>query len=217
MQRIQDAATHGYRFYVTGHIAADKWDAFALKMAGRYEVDLSRSTRSKRRKAGEAVCLLYACDAAPYESETLCPWILLVTEGRGRVHGGESLRLLTAQRLEIGGYELVHDGKCWTWKMSAARERYWRERIGRIAQLGPSRRRIERDHHGEYDADIEALMETLYRAPGFRLVRRQVGQLVAYANAAWRRYRPLSGPVIRTRSYLPYVRRLPNAGRPARN
>ncbi len=31
------------------------------------------------------------------------------------------------------------------------------------------------------DAEIEALMDELYHAPGFRLMRRQIGKLVAFA------------------------------------
>lgn len=209
MQRIQDAAVHGYRYYVTGMIDPAKWDAFALKMDGRYEIAISSSTRSKRRKAGEAVCLLYGCQVPPHRPEAKCPWVLMASEGRGRVHG-ETLHELTKERLTLADYELVHDGKCWTWRMSAARERAWRDHIIRIARLAPERRRTGMDVDGPFDADIERLMDRLYREPGFRLIRRQIGGLVKTARAAWRRFRPDSGPPIRTRSFLPYVRRLPN-------
>jgi len=211
MQRIQDAALHGFRLYVTGSMAAEKWPAFALKMAGRYEVDISRSTRCRRRSAGEAVVILYACaSSAAQGGGQQMLWIMLASDGRGRVHGAEQLRHLEHDRISVGGFELVHDGKCWTWQMAADRIRWWRQRIVQIAQHPPTRRRLTSDDAGLYDQDIEALMDALYRQPGFRLVRRQVGHLVRFATTQWARYRPASGPSIRKRSFLPYVRRLPN-------
>ena len=53
-------------------------------------------------------------------------------------------------------------------------------------------------------------MAALYNMPGFRLVRRQAGKLVAFANGEWRRLRPATGPQIRKQTFLPYVQRLPN-------
>ena len=211
MQRIQDAATHGYRYYVTGNIEVKAWPAFALKMDGRYEVGLTRATRSKRRKAGESVCLLYGCNTAPFSSDGRLPWILITCEGRGRVHGSESLRHFERDRLEMGGFELVHDGKCWTWQISASRIRWWRQRIEKIAQHPASRRHIDVDEQGQFDIDIETVMTALYRQPGFRLVRRQIGHLVKFAHFQWARYRPTNGPEIRKRYFLPYIRRLPNS------
>jgi len=66
------------------------------------------------------------------------------------------------------------------------------------------------DYDGPFDPDIEKIMDALYHAPGFRLVRRQVGKLVAYAKGEWRRLRPDTSVAIRTRGFLPYVQRLPN-------
>ena len=211
MQRIQDAALHGFRLYVTGSMAAEKWPAFALKMAGRYEVDISRSTRCRRRRAGEAVVILYACPSSSGQTtDQQMLWVMLASDGRGRVHGAEQLRHLEQDRINIGGFELVHDGKCWTWQMAADRIRWWRQRIVQIAQQPPARRRLAADDAGLHDHDIEALMDALYRQPGFRLVRRQVGHLVRFATTQWARFRPAGGPSIRKRSFLPYVRRLPN-------
>jgi len=151
---------------------------------------------------------LYACPipGGPIQ------WVMMVTEGKGRIHSKEDLQNIEKKRLEIGGFELVHDGVCWTWKMTSARVRYWKKRILDIAKRSPEKRKINIDLETRKasDTEIEAVMDTLYRSPGFRLVRRQVGGLVAHANASWARYRPSSGPSIRKRTYLPYVRRLPN-------
>ena len=48
-------------------------------------------------------------------------------------------------------------------------------------------------------------MAALYNMPGFRLVRRQAGKLVAFANGEWRRLRPATGPQIRKQTFLPYA------------
>lgn len=139
-------------------------------------------------------------------------WVMMVTEGKGRIHGQEDLKDIETSRLELGGFELVHDGVCWTWKMSGRRKRYWRDRILEIARRPPQRRKVvvEPGEVRGFDAEIEAVMDSLYSQPGFRLVRRDVGELVGFAQAAWARYRPGSGALIRKRTYLPYVRRLPN-------
>jgi hypothetical protein len=207
-QRIQDCSTKGFRLYVTGQIDPEKWPKFEAKMVSAYELDMSDSTRSKRRKKGESVARLYAC---PVPGGAI-QWVMMVTEGAGRIHSKEDLQHIETNRLEIGGFELVHDGVGWTWKMTAARFKYWKDRILTIAKRPPERRKIviNPDTLRQHDAEIETVMDTLYSSPGFRLVRRQVGQLVAHANASWTRFRPSSGPSIRKRSYLPYVRRLPN-------
>lgn len=207
-QRIQDCSSKGFRLYVTGQIEPEKWPKFEAKMVASYELDMSDSTRSKRRKKGESVARLYAC---PILSGPI-QWVMMVTEGAGRIHSKEDLQHIEAKRLEIGGFELVHDGVGWTWKMTSARFKYWKDRILTISKRPPERRKIviNPDTLRQHDAEIETVMDALYGSPGFRLVRRQVGQLVAHANASWTRFRPSSGPSIRKRSYLPYVRRLPN-------
>jgi hypothetical protein len=208
MQRLQDCSTKGFRLYVTGQIDPQKWPAFEEKMVGRYELDMSNSTRSKRRRKGESVVRLYACEVPGGQ----VVWSMMVTPGKGRIHGQEDLKDIEKIRLELGGFELVHDGVCWTWKMTSERKRYWRERIVEIARRPPHRRRVEKEEgslRGK-DAEIEGVMDSLYSQPGFRLVRRDVGELVAFANGVWGRYRPATGPQISKRTYLPYVRRLPN-------
>ncbi len=208
MQRVQDCAVRGFRLYVTGQVAQEKWPHFAAKMTGKYELDMSDSTRSKRRLRGESVCRLYACPVP----EQHIVWVMMVTDGIGRVHGQEDLKAINQVRLEINGYELVHDGTGWSWQMTANRRNYWKDRILEIAKRPPERRKIviELAPPRAYDQEIETVMDTLYRTPGFRPARRQVGRLVAYAKACWKRYRPASDPKIRERTFLPYVRRLSN-------
>lgn len=79
---------------------------------------------------------------------------------------------------------------------------YWREQIHLIAARKPERRQLGHDEHGPYDAEIEKVMDCLYNEPGFRLARRQVGQLVKFARKEWGRLRPESGPPIRVRYFF---------------
>jgi len=161
MQRIQDCAHHRYFLYIRGEIAQGDWPKFELKLAGLYETDLSKTTRSRRRRSGEAVALLYACKPAPY-AEVNAPirWVMMVTEGRGRVHGRENLSDIRNDRLQLEGYELVHDGCTWSWKMTKERFQYWRERIHAVAAKRPGVRATGQDHIGRFDPDIEKIMDS---------------------------------------------------------
>jgi hypothetical protein len=211
MQRVQDCARLGYSNYFLGQIAADKWGALEWKLAGAYETELAKATRSKRRKRGEAVTLVYAYRMPRFhKAEDLIRWVMVSTDGRGRIHGREALSRFDRARLTIDGYELVHDGVGWSWQMTRERFEYWRDRIHMIASRDRDHRKSASDSKGEFDVEIEAAMDVLYRQPGFRLVRRQIGRLVAFARHEWRRLRPEVGVQIRTRSFLPYVQRLPN-------
>jgi hypothetical protein len=211
MQRIQDCARLGYANYFQGQIAADKWPALEWKLAGAYETQLKKATRSKRRQRGEAVTLVYAHRMPRFgKGEELVRWVMVSTDGRGRIHGREALSRFEQARLTIDGYELVHDGVGWSWQMTRERFDYWRDRIHMIASRDRDHRKLATDSMGSFDVEIEAVMDVLYRQPGFRLLRRQIGRLVAFTRHEWRRLRPEGGVQIRTRSFLPYVQRLPN-------
>lgn len=212
MQRVQDAARLDYPFYVTGELSLEKWASLEIKLTELYDCNLPKSTRSRRRSSGEAVTLLYAVAGPPDQAPRMARWLMAVTDGKGRVHAREKLLRFDAQERcsFIGRYELVHDGVGWSWRMNRKRVEALRERIHEIASAPPERRQIRRDDRGEFDAEIEALMDELYRAPGFRLMRRQIGKLVAFAQGEWRRLRPESGPQIRPRTFLPYMTRRSN-------
>jgi len=149
LQRLQDAARNGYAYFVTGEVDLAKWPAMESKFDGLYNISMPKSTRAKRRKSGEAVCLLYGYQSNFNLGMARVAWTLVVTEGKGRVHGREQLKLLKVDRITVAGYELVHDGVSWSWKMTTARVRYWRERISSIAALQPERRRLAKTSSGD--------------------------------------------------------------------
>ncbi len=215
MQRIQDAARHGYHHFTSGQTSPEKWPELRRKFDKLYATDLKSSTRCNWRKRGEAVSFVYGYPSPPYETPRIVRWVLLSTEGVGLVHGREQLLHMQGARLELDGYELLHDGKSWSWRMTKKRFQYWRDRIHAVAALHPERRTIGEDAAGKFDADAEAIQDALYNAPGFRLVRRQIGELVQFLRTEWKRLRPNTGIQPRARTFLPYVQRLPNKGKTA--
>ncbi len=209
MQRLADAARFGYVSYTTGSLNDPQHlQQLTRKFAVRYDTELSRFAKHRRRRAGEAVAALYVFERA---AATPRYWFALVaTEGIGRIHTYEHFKDLRRERVTLDGYELVHDGRSWSWRMTKATMLAWRERIHRVAALPPARRHVQHDARGAFDVEAEALLSSLYLVPGFRLARRQVGQLVTLMRGEWQRLRPDTAVLPRWRTFLGYVRRLPN-------
>lgn len=217
MQRLQQAAGNGYFHYTTGHIEREKFDTMARKFALQYESEISRQSKARRKRAGAATSTLFAMPVRgnPQQDQPEQVWfVLMATEGVGRVHVRERLQDLRQRETRLttpdGRHQLVHDGVSWSWQMTPSHLQKYRERIHQIATLPPPRRRIIELDNIPRDLPIERLQDQLYTEPGFRLVRRQVGLLVKYLRAEWKRLRPASGPQPRQISYLPYIRFRPN-------
>ena len=210
MQRLADAARFGYHHYTTGTLDdPSKVARLIRKFALTYDTEVSRFTKHRRRRSGEATAALYVLER---DYTTPRYWFALIaTEGIGRIHTYEQLKDMRQERLALDGYELLHDGRSWSWRMTRETVHYWRERIHTVAALQPERRRIDHDAQGAFDVDAEKILASLYAAPGFRLVRRQIGELVTFIRGEWTRLRPDSNVCPRWRTFLGYVRRLPNA------
>lgn len=217
MQRLQQAAGNDYLFYTTGHTQRDKFDGLVHKFNLQYETGISRQSKTRRKRSGMATSCLHALHThwLPHSNEEKQIWfVLMATKGMGRIHIREQLQDLRQRDYRLttpdGRYELVHDGVSWSWQMTKPYVQKYRERIHQIAALPtPRRRQIEMDGIVR-DLAIERLQDQLYAEPGFRLIRRQVGQIVKYLRAEWKRLRPAAGPQLRQISYLPYVRFRPN-------
>ncbi|MCS3805824.1 hypothetical protein HNO92_003252 [Chromobacterium alkanivorans] len=222
LQRLQMAATHGLYHYTSGDIDLERYDRMAKKFAATYGTQLSRQTKQKRRRAGEASASLFAVRRSTIpDSEGKIPvyWVLIASPGIGRIHEREKLLDLRNRDARLtaadGKYELVHDGKTWSWQLSSAAYRQYQQKIHNIATL-PARRRQEIEIDGiRRDKQAELLLDKLYTEPGFRLLRRQVGLLVKEMRGEWERLRPGNGPRLSKRSFLPYIRFLPDKPRRA--
>ncbi|WP_233799599.1 hypothetical protein [Paraburkholderia sp. HP33-1] len=216
MQRLQQAATHQHFFYTSGRTDLAGFDRLAKKFAEAYGTELSRQTKHKRRMAGEASTCLHAVrlTARGANGQRVVDWVLLASEGRGLVTQREQLQDLRDPHSRLKSsdqqHELVHDGKSWSWRLTHRSYNLCLDRIHRIASLSPDRRRQIEIDGALRDADAEILLDRLYAEPGFRLVRRQVGKLVAELRRDWKRLRPASGPQLSERSFLAYVRFLPD-------
>lgn len=213
LKRLQEAATNGYRYYTSGSTDLERFERMSRKFAAAYETGLSRQTKHKRRRAGEATATLYAVRRSTIpdkDGNIPVHWVLIVSDGAGLVCERETLLDLRNRDTRLtaadGKYELVHDGKTWSWQLSSAAFRQYQQKIHNIAAL-PAGRRQEIEIDGERrDKQAEAILDQLYSEPGFRLLRRQIGRLVKELREEWKRLRPASGPKLSRRRYLLYIR-----------
>lgn len=217
MQRLQQAAGNDYFYYTAGYVPREKFDTMARKFGLQYESEISRQSKARRKRAGAATSTLFAMPVRghPQQDQSEQVWfVLMAREGVGRVHVREQLQDLRQKQTRLtmpdGRHQLVHDGISWSWQMTPSHLQKYRERIHLIAALPPQRRRIIEFDDIPRDLSIERLQDQLYHEPGFRLIRRQVGLLVKYLRAEWKRLRPAAGPQPRQISYLPYIRFRPN-------
>lgn len=221
LQRLQMAATHGHYNYTCGNTDLERYYRMAKKFAIVYETELSRQTKQKRRRAGEASASLFAVRRSTIpDQDGNIPvyWILIASSGVGRAYEREKLLDLRNRDTRLtaadGKYELVHDGKTWSWQLSSTAFRQYQQKIHNIAAL-PTRRHQEIEIDGiRRDKQAEQLLDQLYSEPGFRLLRRQVGRLVSELRGEWRRLRSGSGPRLSERTFLPYVRYFPDQPKP---
>lgn len=204
MQRLQQAVVKGSssRYVVIETDAREKAQKLLKKFALVYDTELSASTKTRRRKAGEATTTAW-CYERPERPGQPRYWIvLMVSDGVGRIEQLEKLTPITDRRhrLSLDGYELVHDGVKWSWRMTKQTYQYWEKRIRTVCSLPPERRKPK---------EIEGLIDDLTKVPGFRLARRQVGNLYALLKREWQRLRPSTDTLPPLPTFLPYVRMLP--------
>jgi len=204
MQRLQQAVSRGSatRYAVVETDTREHAEKLLKKFSAAYDTDLTASTKSRRRQAGEATTAAW-CYERPERPDQARYWlVLMVSEGIGRVTEREKLMPVAGSRtrLALDGYELVHDGVRWSWSMARPTYQYWEKRIRTVCALPPERRKPQ---------EIERLIADLAKVPGFRLARRQVGNLYALLRREWKRLRPTSDVLPDFPTFLPYVRALP--------
>lgn len=194
MQRVQDAVIDGYSSYQFIQCSAAKAGQLARQFAAEYETEISKQARYRRKLAGIARARLFSVE----EDGTVTAF-LMATDGKGLVRR-ETMHDPAKSRVTLGQYELVHDGVAWSWRFTAETVKQWRKRIHDA---------IARDNL----AQLLTTIRNLYRSAGFRIVRKQVGQLANYIRGEWRRLRKGAPPDLPT--FLYYMRRLPDDWTPA--
>jgi len=195
MQRLQHAA-RAYSHHTSGHIDPAKFAALESKFQRAYGVKDSPSAKSRMKKKGFAVAELIAWQQSP----TRVNWWLLVTAGKGRVWEYEQLKDIQKARIQIaGGYELVHDGRTWSWKYLESHVQSLRTSI----RLAIAHKQDER---------LQSLIADVYATAGFRLARQQAGHLAAFIRADWIRVRGAKEAMPAFPTRMLYVRALANEG-----
>ncbi|MBU2804950.1 hypothetical protein HF292_015730 (plasmid) [Acidithiobacillus ferruginosus] len=205
MQRLSDAVRTGYAHYVCGTIPLEKAAAFCEKQAERYRLSWSPVKTRAERKAGKAVyrLILLQEESAPDEIH----WWLLRTEGAMSPEAGrEKWRDGLRDKITIGAYELVRHTKAgadhpvWTWRMEKAREQALRDTLVLLIRQ-------------KRDAQLEQLIESVWRAPGFSGIRDQVKKLAKLLHQEWKRSRGQDEAMPAIPERIGYLRRLPSLGR----
>lgn len=206
MQKLADYVRFGYTAYVDGTVRAHRAAAFVRKMATYYRVDLGadRNYRARSKAAGHgcAILLLYAGAA------DALTWFLLVSPGPHPARSLERLKSALERDTRIvvhGDYELVRYTRAgarpsWTWRATEETCRGWRQRAIECVR--------KRD-----DRALRQMIFSLYGAPGFAGVRRQVGKTIALVRAEWKRAGRSSDRLIFP-TKLPYIARLKSESLP---
>jgi hypothetical protein len=188
LQRIQEAITDGYRYYVAGSISFPKATGLVRKFKEYYFVHLDKNSRYRRKAAGlgNARLILY------HSGEEEIDLLLMVTPGEHPAHQLEKLRDVRSKPLVYREFELVmltlkgRSKPGMTWRLSAETMSAWRERL-----------HLYTVHYNKLE--LTRAWYSLYRVPGFAGIRRQVGELVAFWRKEWKQYRredpcPMSYP-----------------------
>lgn len=182
MQRILDAVARGYHWYTFGQIPSLKVARLSDKFGTLYGTCRNSNQRAYAKSRGKANArVLFSGQAHEHQFR----WWLLVSEGVGVVHKTESLRDARDKRsrIRIGDdYELVRrtrpatqgGGTVWTWRMTRANYTRWRVSIIRACRRSDPQ-------------ELNRVLRSLYRVPGYSGARAQVGRLVETSRQEWRR------------------------------
>lgn len=205
MQRISDAVRIGYHYAVSGTIPLEKAQSFCEKQAERYDLAWSPVRTRAARKAGQAVYRLLLL--VEENSPDTVQWWLLRTDGSMMPEAQrEQWRNALKDRITIGAYELVRQTKAgadhpvWTWRMEKDREQALRDSVVLLIRQ-------------KRDAQLEALIESVWRAPGFSGIREQIKKTARLIHQEWKRSRSQDEVMPAIPARIGYLRRLPSVGR----
>jgi hypothetical protein len=199
LQNVQDHVRVGYSDYCCGYVEAHAAAGLARRFALYYRTDLDRNRRARVKKTGQACAVMLMHEL---NREGRLFWILLLSPGE---HPARRLERLHSahhplHRISIDRFELVRmtrpgsDVPAWTWRLTGIFYDALRASVIDTVRRGKPR-------------DIRVLIAGLFRMPGFRGVRIQVGKCCSLFRASWQRSR--SDPLPAFPRKLFYVSRLP--------
>ena len=201
MQRIADLVRSGHTQYVLGTIPTEKAGLFAGKMDSLLHISRNKLQACRARKLGEASARLLFLQQA---NEKHLTWILLRNPGDKADQSGQDWRDALEDKITITGYELVRrtrpDSKkpAWTW-------RYTQNQYDLVCES------IISSIRGKRDLELQQLIHSLVRSPGFAGVRDHVTKMCALISAEWKRRRAKSEAMPEIPRHG-YTRRLEDAG-----
>ena len=185
MRQIINLVGKGYIYYVKGVIPEEKLLDFLNKMHTNYGVYRTSQQRWRTKVKGQAVARLI-CWTKEDKNEVF--WVLLATEGDGKVKESENLIDVRDKknRLTITGYELVKLPRtgtepCWTFRMTTdTKQMFYDDIYKAIAR--------------HQEKKIRQIIYSLLKAPGFRGVRNDVYSIKDYGDSIWARIRNKNEP-----------------------
>lgn len=202
MQRIADLIGTGHTQYVQGLVAIEKAGFLAGKFDMRYEICQTKLQASRGRKAGKSSTRLLFLH--PTTEATGLQWVLLHFPGE-TPEESEKWRNALQDRITVTGYDLMRITKpkeprpVWTWRYSRSKQDDLRNAI--IQSIRQNR-----------DRDLEQLIHSIWRSPGFAGIREQVKKFGALIKYEWKRSRKSSEKMPDIPSRIGYVRRLKDVG-----
>lgn len=234
LQRIADRVRAGASYYIQGTTALEQLPATLTKLAARYPLNLKKITSERAKRKGDVTFNFLGYVEV---KRRVVHWVVLANcaDPQALVTTGDRWRDAIETRIEITLYELVRETRPtpplsamqrakqaaraptpaskaapkkgasnrpgWTWRYTRRQVESLRETI--IALI-----RGRRDH------ELEQLIVTLFRSPGFAGIRTQVWKLKALVKSEWLRSRSKSEPLPDMPKNLGFVRRLANVGQP---
>ena len=202
MQRIADLIGTGHIQYVQGIVAIEKAGFLAGKFDVRFDILQTKLQASRGRKAGKSSTRLLLLHPAAEATEL--QWVLLHFPS-STPDESEKWRNALQDRISVTGYELLRITKpeesrpVWTWRYSRCRQDDLRHAI--IQCIRQNR-----------DRDLEELIHTIWRSPGFAGIRDQVKKFGALIKHEWKRSRKSSEKMPDIPSRIGYLRRLKDVG-----
>ena len=185
MRVILETVQRGSRYWTGGVVAPDKALGFADKMASRYGADMTQGQRAyaKQKERSNTTLVMY-----PEDGNARIRFWLLATPGSGVIHEQEQLLDAHGTRTALSWsdqYRLVHmqrprehgGGRSWTWQMTAQR---YAELEAAMKQHAAATGRA-----GARRDDLDALVRTILRMPGFYGIRQQQLELINLGRQVW--------------------------------
>jgi hypothetical protein len=201
MQRIGDLVRSGHSSYVQGRISIEKAGFLVGKFEERYSLSRTKLQASRARQAGQSSTrLLFLLQEGKDELD----WVLLHFQGV-TADGSEKWRDALSDRVNVTGYELVRLTKpeeprpVWTWRYTKHRHDDLRNEL-----IDCIRQRKGRD--------LEQLIGTIWRSPGFHGIRDQVKKFKQLIQAEWKRSRGSKEGLPDIPDRLGYLSRLSDVG-----